>query len=332
MVYKAAVIGCGRIGFEFDEDPKRKYIATHTGAYNFSKETDLVSVCDMDTVKLNKCLIKYPQVNGYSNLDKMLKKEKLDIVSICTPADTHCTVLKKLIKFPVKAIFCEKPLAGNIKDARKMVELCRKRKILLQVDHQRRFDPLHINLRKFIKDKKMGDVQQVNFYYTAGIRNTGSHMFDLLRFLFGDAQWIEGVFSKNQSYKDDDPNIDGLIKFKNGILATFQACDVKNYLIFELNCLLEKGRIVLTNSGFDVIFHRAKDSRNFSGYKELEAATSPFNAKYKRNFMVNAIKHISDCIGKKKESASSGLDGLRASELIEASIFSAKNNGKRIIL
>lgn len=330
--YRAAVVGCGRIGFEFDNDPKRDYVATHAGAYNFIKDTELVAVCDADVKKLEKCISRYNIPGSYTDVEDMMKNENIDILSICTPPHTHYHILKKIIGFPLKAIFCEKPMADSVKKSREMVKLCGKAGIILQVDHQRRFDQLHINLRRLIRDKKLGDVQQVNFYYTTGVKNTGSHMFDLLRFFFGDAEWIQASSSKNKSGKKEDPNLNGVIKFKNGVFATFQACDVKNYLVFELNCLLDKARFVLKNSGFSLDFYKVGASRYFSGYKELYKFRSPFNVGYKRDFMVNAVRHLVKCVKDKKESVSSGRDGLETLRLIDTSVVSAGNNGKRIFL
>lgn len=330
--YNAAVIGCGRIGFEFDSDPKRNYVSTHTGAYNSLPDVELAAVCDRDEKKLNKCLEKYPSAKGYNNMREMLEKEKLDIASICTPPQTHYPVLKEICRFPVKAVFCEKPLSDSADNAMEMVKLCSYKNIILQVNHQRRFDPLHIQLRDYIGEKKGGEVQQVNFYYTAGIKNTGTHMFDLLRFFFGDVEWLEAFPSKNSSGKNEDPNLDGILKFKSGIYATVQSCDVQNYLLFELNCFLEKAMFVLKNSGFELDFYEAQESKSFSGYKELSRADAPFPTDYQRNFMVNSVKHLVDCIKQKKESCSSGRDGLKVMELLEAFCISADDNGKRIFL
>ena len=327
--FRAAVIGCGRIGSEFDEDPKRKYIATHAGAYSTVQGCELAAVCDNDQVKLNKCLERWSVPAGYNDYKEMMAREEIDIVSVCTPPGTHYSIIKDLVKYKgLKAIFCEKPLADNLTDARKIVRLCGQKNIILQVDHQRRFDSLHRGLRRFIEKNEMGKPQQVNFYYAGGIRNTGSHMFDLLRFFFGDAEGIEAFFSKNSSGKKDDPNLDGIVRFKSGLLATFQACDGKEYLIFELNCFFEKGRIVLKDSGFDIDFYSIKDSAYFSGYKQLYTKKSPFKTAYNRNFMVNAVKHLLGYVKGKAGSVSSGIDGLRALELVENGISSAAKRGK----
>ena len=332
MKYRAGIIGCGRIGYEFDKDPKRSYISTHTGAYNYVKDIVLAAVCDIDKKRLKACVNRWRIPAGYGDFKEMLEREDLDILSICTQPSTHYQILKEAVRYPLKAIFCEKPIADNTKNAEKMVRLCKEKLIILQIGHQRRFDPLHINLREFIKSKRIGDVQQVNAYYTAGVNNTGSHMFDLLGFFFGEIDWIEGFFSKNVSRRKGDPNIDGFMRFKNGVFSSFQSCDVNEYTIFELNCFLQKGRLVLKDSGFNVDYYNICESKFYSGYKELYKDRHGFKTKYKRNFMTNAVEHLVRCINNKKESTSSGDDGLKALALIEACIVSARNNGKRIYL
>ena len=52
--YRAAIIGCGRIGFLFDTDKKRKIISSHSGAYYNHPKTKLISlkVCHHHNVSL----------------------------------------------------------------------------------------------------------------------------------------------------------------------------------------------------------------------------------------------------------------------------------------
>lgn len=329
--YRAAIIGCGRIASTFSKDPLRKGVITHAAAYQKHPQTELIAACDLDCNKLRE-FGEYWKVGAlYDNVAKLLEKEEIDILSICTPPATHFEVLKIAAQYPLKAIFCEKPLADKVTNANKMLALCRKNRIILQVGHQRRFDPLHQGIKKIILSGNLGSVQQVNFFYTAGVNNTGSHMFDLLRFFFGDVEWIEGYYSKNLSRRQGDHNIDGLIKFRNGLLATFQSLDVDQYMVFELDCFMEKGKFVLKNSGFNVDMYKVTQSKFYSGYKELKFVKSGLNESYRRDFLYYAVDHLVRCIHKGLESVSSGLDGLKALELIEASISSAEADGKRIM-
>lgn len=330
--YRAAIIGCGRIASSFSKDPLRKGIITHAHAYLKHPRTLLACACDLDADKLREFGNLWKVNALYTDLRQMLAKEQIDILSICTPGSTHCSVLKVAAEFPIKAIFCEKPLAETVAEAGEMVRLCRDKGIILQVGHQRRFDPLHKELRKIILNGKMGAVQQANFFYTAGIKNTGSHMFDLLRYFLGDASWIESFYSKNKSQRDNDPNLDGLIKFRDGAIATFQGFDVNKYVIFELSCFLEKGKFVLKNSGFHVDFCKVGKSKFFSGYKQLLPARCNLKETYKRDFLYFAIDHLVACVRDRKESISSGEDGLKALSLIQGAIDSADSDGKRVLL
>jgi predicted dehydrogenase len=328
---KAAVIGCGRIASGFDDDPKRKMIATHIGAYQHVKGIDVVAVCDMDASLMNDVRRKRGIERGYTDYRKMLKKEQVDIVSVCTPPSTHASIVIDIARNKLaKAIFCEKPMASSIKEARAMIDACQRNKIILQIDHQRRFDQLHQSVREKIRNNTWGRVQRANFYYSAGIRNTGSHMFDLMRFFFGDAQWVQAHPSANPSHQENDPNLDGLVQFKNGVLATFQALDHKKYMIFECDCYFEDARIIIQHSGIDAAFYKVGQSKFYSGYKALNEAPVPFKKDYPRAFMVNAVKEIMQSLKDGRPSVSSGQDGLGAMELIELSLASAKAQGKKM--
>jgi len=332
-VYRAGLVGCGRIGSEFDEDPKRKTVASHAGAYSSNPKTRLVAVSDSDKAKLDKCRARWNVPAAYPDYREMLRSEDLDILSICTWSTTHLPILQDAAQSKVKAIFCEKPLATKISDAEKMVDICRKKGILLMVDHQRRFDTLHREIRGAISAGRLGRVQQATFYYTAGIANTGTHMLDLLRFFFGDAAWVQGAYSENKSPNEQDPNIDGMVKFKNGVLCGIQACDVRSYLAFDLSIFGTEGRIDVCHSGFDARYYSVSDSDYFSGYKELREAPHHFQkSAEKEGFMKQAVAHLVECLEQKKEPLCKGEDGLAALELICALHESARNSGMRVEL
>ena len=331
-MYNAGIIGCGRIGSEFDDDPKRKGVSSHAGAYLAIDDVILVAASDINTEKLEKCGKKWGIKALYANYEEMLEKENLDILSICTWNSTHLDIVKKAVEYDVKAIFCEKPIADTLNNAYKMVEICKKNNVILQIDHQRRFCKFHQEVRNFIISGRIGKIRHVSFYYTAGIANTGSHMFDLLRFFFDDVSWVIAFQSENKSPNEDDPNFDGLLRFKNNAFCSIHACDVKDFLIFEMDIIGSKGRLRITHSGFDLDFYEIRDSNLFSGYKELYRCEPPVDKDLPRDFMINGVRHLVGCLENGKPSISSGEDGLRTLELICAFHESAKEDGKKIYL
>lgn len=327
-MFRTGIVGCGRIGSEFDDDPKREHISTHAGAYAAVNETELVAVCDLNEEKLEKCKKKWNVPSAYTDYQEMIQKEKLGILSVCTLSDSHLEITREAVKNNVKAIFCEKPIADTLTNAEEMIKLCRENEVLLIVDHQRRFDRFHQQIKEFIQNGKLGRVQQVSAYYTAGIANTGTHLFDMLRFFFGDVAWIIG----NYRCEQEDPDIDVVLEFNEGFGASIQSLDVKEYLIFEIDIYGSSGRLRITNSGFGLEYYAVEDCVFYSGYKELSRSKVPFQVPENREFMVSAIEHIINCIKTNKEPVSTGEDGKAALELICAAHVSAQKDGEKIYL
>ena len=125
---KVSVIGAGRIGLKLEFDKKRLKPATHFGMWIKNKYTNLSSFCDKnsDSLKFAKRLNK--KINYYFNYKKMIINEKPDIVSISTWKDTHYKIAKDCLNLGVKVIVLEKPLANNIKQAKKLLDLVKKKK------------------------------------------------------------------------------------------------------------------------------------------------------------------------------------------------------------
>ena len=327
--YTSAVIGCGRIGSEFDEGPVTDKASSHAGAYFMNPRTELVCGCDPRPGKLDAFRGKWG-TSGYRDLKDMLKKEQIDILSVCTPPETHYGIVKDIASScPVKAIWCEKPIALDAREAAKMVDLCRKKNILLMINHQRRFSPFFRELKKRIDEGMMGRVQQVNCYYTRGIMNTGVHIVDLFSFLFGRAEWVEAVPSMNRSSFKDDPNLDVTTKYRKGPLVTMKACDDADYLIFEIDILGSKARLRI---GDGIEYFKAKKGKNLLKKNVLvKQDKAPIKAVYEAVSLEEGARHIVACLDGKAKPVSSGSDGKDAVMLINAMHSSAKT-GKRSLL
>jgi predicted dehydrogenase len=332
MAYRAAVIGCGRIGCSFDDDPRRPFISTHAGAYSHIGDVELVALADVDASRLAHYGDKFGVSGRYQDYREMLQRERPDLVSICTRADTHCQITERAACSGVRAIFCEKPLADSLASADAMIEICKRAGVLLLVNHQRRFDRFHQQLAAFVREGGLGKVRQVTSYYTAGVANTGTHLFDLLASFLGEVESVTAVFSSRDSPNPGDPNLDGWLRFRGGAQAAIQAMDVRDYTIFETNILGSCGRLRLMAHGFKAQLETVIESPQFSGYQELGPADLPIDAKGVGELMLQAIAHIVDCLRNGKRPVSSGEDGRRALEIICALHESANSGGTRVML
>ena len=332
MRLRAGIVGCGRIGCGFDDDPRRKYVSTHARAYLSTVGVELAALCDTDVSKRQRYGAKFGVNSTYPDYAEMFEREGLDIVSICTPGNSHLEVARAAVACGVRGIFCEKPIADSIEAAEEMVRLCAANNVVLLIGHQRRFDPMHQRLAKFVRDGEMGTLQQVTCYYTAGIANTGTHLFDLLRLYGGEVAWGEGRVSPCAPSSAADPNIDGWLGLSCGGRAAIQACGVAAYTIFEINLLGTKGRLRIGSHGFRAEFEEVRESERYSGYRELFSAPLPVAGEFTRDLLPLGVRHLMDCIETHAVPVSSGEDGRAALEIICALSHSALECGRRVEL
>lgn len=321
---RCAVIGCGRIGCGFDEKSDLHNPKTHAGSYFTNPKTKLVALCDVDKSKLEKFGKKFHVDNLYTDTKEMFSKENLDCVSICTLVDTHLVLVEEAIRFGVKAIFLEKPISDSLQNAHKIVKLCKKNKVTLIIDHQRRFDPVYHSVQSFIKKKKLGNLQLVDIYYGAGIANTCSHIFDVLRMFFGEVSYVSAKFSKNKSINVQDPNLDVSLEFVNGMQCNLHALDVSNYGILEMDIFGTMGRLRFDLSTNEIEYFKTSDN-DFLVYKNLVQSKVKINKSTKTAISLG-IQNMVNCVMKKDSPLSTGMDGYKSLELIVASLQSSKLN------
>lgn len=321
MTFRAGIVGCGRIGSEFAE----KNLATHAGAYAAVPEVELVALSDLDEGKLAQAGQRWGITSLYRDYREMLQKESIDILSICTWNSAHLDIAREAINSGVKAIYCEKPIADTLQHADEMIGLCNEKGVILQVNHQRRFDKFYQEVKDFLQKGGLGVIQQASFFYSRGIANTGSHMFDLLRFFFGDAAWVEAHVSQHKSPDPDDPNIDGIVQFSSGLTCEVGAGDDQSITIFNMDFIGNSGKLKINRNGREVQYYTVRDGK-------LQSEAPPLDPSVSREPMVVAVKHLIDCLQLGRESISSGADGRAALELICAFHQSAGAGSKRVAL
>lgn len=308
--YKAVVIGCGKIGAEEWNYSRNIKPATHAAAYFKNPKVELVGLCDIDPEKLKKVKKLFPGISLYYSAKKMLKETKPDIVSVATHANTHYKFVKMAADSGVKAIVCEKPMADSLKQAQKMVKLCRQKKCLLFIDHSRHFDPLIQKWQEKVKKGILGKVLHANCFYHNGFFNNGTHMIDLLMMYLGKVESTIGVFNHSTSNPKRDKNIDALIFFKGGSRAILQSMPAKRRLT-EWFFYGKTNDLALKKLGTQIQFRGQKYGKP-------------------RSLMASMVSHIACCLDGKERPKSTGQEALEVLKVLFAVKKSAKNNGKNI--
>lgn len=309
--YSAAIVGCGKIGSEFADDPLMKGdVFSHAEAYHVCADTDLVALVDTDRKKLDTCGERWGVSSRFSSVSELMSSAHPEIVSLATPTPTHFGLMLQLLSgdnLP-KAILCEKPIASRLYEAQRIVALAREKGVLLVVMHMRRYAKNMQKLKKFLVEGGIGDLRGVSGWLTKGTVHNGTHWFDLLRYLVGEVEWVSALDTLHEG--GDDPTLDVTMGMQNGMLATMRAAEVSNFTICEMDIMGSKGRAQIVDSSYRVDVSLAMPSPRYRGYVELVQSAMPMGDR--KNVMLHAVNDIVRCLNTGDQPLSSGDDGVEA--------------------
>lgn len=327
--YKAAVIGCGKIGAEEDLYKKAVKPGTHAMAYKSNLKIELSALVDTNMAKLQKAGKFFPGASLFSNAKEMLEKIRPEIVSIATPPDSHFELVRLAASHNAKAVICEKPIAKTLEEANEMIKICKKNNVLLFVNHQRRFDYIIRKWQGRIKKGLLGEIRQGSCFYYNGLFNGGTHMIDMLLFFLGEVDFVSAVKNEKTSWKESDIDADCQIHFKNGAVVSMQSLP-KNYGFFELYFYGEKGFLALKKLGYEIEYRKLVKNKYYKGYNMLSGTVEKEGSE--RSFMSSVIKHVVSCLEGKEKPIGTGEDGLAVLKVLFSLKESAIRNGKIITI
>lgn len=116
---------------------------------------------------------------AYGSYKKLFKDKSIDIVYIATPHDSHAALSIAAMKAG-KAVLCEKPLAVNKEQVKKMIKTAKKQKVFMMEAFWSKFNPSVKQSIDLAKSGRIGEVNYVNvdfcFYKEAPAE---SRMFNL---------------------------------------------------------------------------------------------------------------------------------------------------------
>lgn len=181
----------------------------------------------------------------------------VDFVDCCTPNHLHAPVVMAALKAG-KHVYCEKPLALNVADARAMLEAADQAQVYHQVAFNYRFIPAVMRARQLIAEGRIGDIYGFRFLYlhssyidknrplswrlqkatggSGALGDLGSHVLDMSRFLLGDYAAVlatthtyirhrplPGAAGDEQGLVDVDDMFLCQVRLANGALGTVEA-------------------------------------------------------------------------------------------------------------
>lgn len=259
---KCVIFGCGQIAGGYDT-PDSDFIRTHAKAFADNKECELVGVFDTDNQKAEEFAETWDVSYVADSPEKLLEKCEPDLVSICSPTNTHEELFFLSCDCNVKNIWLEKPAAININSVRKMKDTAENSQSNVWVNYYRRYDSGFRRVKEELTS--LGKLNSIRAIYTKGLRHNGSHMLDLLAWLFGELKVIDII-----SVLDDEHFPTASVTFAaNDVTIDLLGLDYHDYEMFEVDIIGALGRIRILDGGQEIVFQKVVESKYYSGYRNL---------------------------------------------------------------
>jgi len=317
-MYNAAVIGLGFIGMDIDYFSNRKSGHSHIGAINKVKDINLVAGCDKNKAKLKR-FDEFFGLPTYDDIENMMHEQRPDIVILAVPPAVQTHLISKAIQFRPKCIVCEKPFVKDEIEGKFAIEQCRMNDIHLTVAHWMRWSNKWQYLKKLIDNDELGNLLHIRYIYSKGVFNSGTHAFDILRFLFGEVKNIKVI---SGYYLDTGEfNIDGNLSMENGLNIELRTINYRDHFTTELDVIGTKGRVTINNE----INHWEISRENNNNLLLKNSISSTYN--YEEFPFISMYEDIVQCLKNGNRPACTGEDGLKAYLIAQQFYDTLKSRG-----
>ncbi|MGC4377558.1 Gfo/Idh/MocA family oxidoreductase [Fictibacillus sp. Mic-4] len=145
---------------------------------------------------------------------KLIERDDIDLIDIATPNNMHAEIAIAAAEAG-KHVLCEKPLAMNYKQAKKMQEVAEKNGVTHAICHNYRFAPAVQLAKKLIEAGRIGKIHHIRATYlqdwmmdpefplvwrlskkicgSGAHGDIAAHSIDLARFLVGEFKEVTGI-------------------------------------------------------------------------------------------------------------------------------------------
>ena len=255
--YRAALIGCGRIGAFIDNEVADPYPYSHAAAYEACERATLVAMADQRADVMARAGERYgvPAAHRYTDYREMIAAERPDIVSVATQPEHRAEIVIHAAEHGARAIYAEKAMAASLAEADAMVEAVERNGVAFNMGSNRRWHPGFRVLRSLIADGRYGALRSLTVHCGHGIFNMGSHAIDLVLMLNGDApvSWVqfhlsEGADRIEGTVLHADPGGGGRLQFADGVPAFL----LDSGRPFEAEVVCERGIVTTVGSDWQV--------------------------------------------------------------------------------
>ena len=319
-----AIVGLGRIASLLEDDSLREKPCTHAGAITANPDCELAAGCDIDEERRRLFAQKW-RVPVYADAAEMLRVHKPQILAIATHPDSHYHYCRLAAASGVPVIICEKPLADNISEARKIARIAHNGTVII-TNHERRYANDYIRAKAILDKAALGRLLSVRAVLYMGktkrlidvLWHDGTHLADAIMFLANGTLKHRRRWGAKLSAKTGTAWLEGTLCAEKSAMPIPVIIEVgaeRDHLAFEMEFSCEKGRLRIGNGIFEV--WESAPSPYAEKFRSLKRTDETFNDP--TGYFANMVQDAIACVKEPGKQPRSGAEnGLRVIEYLNS--------------
>lgn len=303
-------------------------------------------VCDKDGKRLAHMKQLYPQVEATADFGKIVGDGDVDAVVVATPVHLHYELAKKSLEAG-KHVFVEKPMTQTSEQGNDLVQLAAKKKLTLMVGHTFIYSAPVRRIREIVRSGDIGEIQYISsrrlnlglFQKDINVAwDLAPHDISIILHLLGTPPISVNCQGKAHINKDIEDVTNMSLNFDNGGFATIHSSWLDPNKVREMVIVGSKRMIVYDDNQplekIKIYDKRVETPPHYDTFAEFQYSYhyGDMYAPYIKQVEPLKVEcqHFLDCIRSGKMPDTSGLDGLRVIQILEASSRSLKSGGAKV--
>ncbi|MDD3243801.1 MAG: Gfo/Idh/MocA family oxidoreductase [Eubacteriales bacterium] len=210
----AKQLNVGLVGYKFMGKAHSSAYARLPMFFPTDTEVKMKAICGRDEEWVKQSAQQFGFEDYELDYHDLCKRDDIDIVDCTAPSDYHKKVIMEAIANG-KHVFCEKPLAITLPDAREMLAAAEKAGVKHQIGFNFRFAPAVQLAKQMIDEGRLGKIFHFRGMYlqdyiidprypmswrlnkdicgSGSLGDLGAHVIDMARFLVGDLKTVTGM-------------------------------------------------------------------------------------------------------------------------------------------
>lgn len=315
-ISKVLIIGLGKVaaGYDIDE-PNQNIVLTHARAFSLHPDFCLVGGVDPNPDSRKRFSAAYG-LECFADIEVAMGALNPDVVVVATPTSLHVDSVSKIFasgSFP-KVLLCEKPLAYELSEARKIVATCAQHGCTLYVNFFRQAEPAVSEIRARLADGRIGSPLKGVVWYSKGIFNSGVHFLSLLQNLLGEVTAVK-LLNTGRLWHNSDPEPDVDFAFAAGRVV-FLAAREEDFFHNTIELIAPNGRLRYEFGGAHVVWQGVQEDKRFRGYRRLSEICETIPADFDR-IQWYVAEQLAAALKGRPALLSTGSEALRTQEVLD---------------